>query len=1212
LKTLKNRKFKIRDKIIAGFIFISLFVWVESFISANILKHVNIEYEHISNKHIPLVLQLTEMKFACLRLISSASEFAYIQTESKSTKEISPLMQENDLIQKSCNSCHTAFAEYEILASTSFPELAERTEAIRKNGKSLQIAANQFVDSKKMGTLGNEALEKKELLETAEMEFLDEIEQAIKIANEELKSEKTLIKNIISTASRNNFYISSFTFVLSILIGFLYTRSISKPIIKLTKLADDFQMGNLDANADIKSNDEIGVLGKSFHEMAVKIKLLISKLEEEVKTSKQVGESLKKSNQQTKLILEVAGEGIYSLDPIGNITSINPIACKILGYNAEELIGMNSHKVFHYSYTDSTIYPEDKCPIFQTLSSGKNQYGEDHIWKKDGTFIPIEFNSLPIIEDEMISGAVITFNDITDRKRKELENQVMYEITQGVATTSNLDELLKLIHLSIKKVVYAENCFVALFDQLTGLFSFPFFVDKFDSTPAPVAMDKSCTAYVFRTGKSQIITNEIFEQLKEQNEVELIGSSSPSWIGIPLNTPTRIIGVLVLQNYEEKNAYNQIDINFLDSIASQIALVIERKKAEESIKESQSLYYSFIEQLPNPVFRKDLDGRYILVNSEFCRLKGLKKEDFIGRTPKEVAEKELMVKGEQSHAFKYANLGDDAQKLIFKNGSAIESEEEYSDSEGNTKLMTVFRMPVLDSNNNIIGTQGIMFDITSRKQAEELLREGENKLKVILESTADGILAVDGKNKVIKTNKRFAELWHIPQTLIDAADDNALLNFVLDQLVDKEQFISKVRELYNSTQEDMDILEFKDGRIFERFSKPLLMSDSSIGRVWSFRDITERMGALERLRESEDRFRNLVENISDVFFIADGEGKLIYCSPNFFTQSNYLPQNVYGKSYFRFVAPIDRKRVIEFYAERRKNNVLDAKIDLRAILNDGSLLWIEQNTRFVRDNNNKVIQYRIVVRDISERKRAEEEIKEKNEQLSKLIAEKDKFFAIIAHDLKSPFQGLLGLSEVMAMEEGNFTKNELLAYGKDLHSSASNLFKLLENLLEWAQIQRGTIRFAPKINNLYSLVTENIEVIKQRAVQKEITIVNELQETETVFADHKMLDTIIRNLLSNAVKFTKRKGEVSIKTQHLENNWLEVSISDTGIGMSADYINKLFKADEKTGSKGTEGELSTGLGLLLCKEFVEKLGGQIWAESEEGKGSIFKFTIQRS
>ena len=183
-----------------------------------------------------------------------------------------------------------------------------------------------------------------------------------------------------------------------------------------------------------------------------------------------------------------------------------------------------------------------------------------------------------------ILGIVGIGKDITDRKRKEKEVQVLSEITQGIVSTSHLDELMVLIHNSLGKVVYVENFFIALYDTNTELFSFPYFIDKFDQTPAPVSMKKSCSAYVFRTAKPFLYSEQTFEQLRRDNEVELVGSPSPSWIGVPLQSSKRIIGVMVLQHYEKENVYTENDVRFLTSIGNQIAIAIERKIAEEEIR----------------------------------------------------------------------------------------------------------------------------------------------------------------------------------------------------------------------------------------------------------------------------------------------------------------------------------------------------------------------------------------------------------------------------------------------------------------------------------------------------------------------------------------------------------------------------------------------------------------------------------------------------
>ena len=210
---------------------------------------------------------------------------------------------------------------------------------------------------------------------------------------------------------------------------------------------------------------------------------------------------------------------------------------------------------------------------------------------KNGNKFPIE---LSLSEWESSEGKFFTeiIRDITRRKRAELEGQILNEISQGVTTTGNLDELLKLIHFSLTKGLYAENIFVAFHNETTGLFSFPYYIDKFDPMPMPSAMGKSCTAYVYKTVKPLLLSTEIFLRLKEENEVELIGSPSPSWIGIPLQTPLRVIGVLVLQHYEKENVYSESDVTFLTSIGSQIAVAIERKIDEEEIQLKNELIRS--------------------------------------------------------------------------------------------------------------------------------------------------------------------------------------------------------------------------------------------------------------------------------------------------------------------------------------------------------------------------------------------------------------------------------------------------------------------------------------------------------------------------------------------------------------------------------------------------------------------------------------------
>ena len=262
--------------------------------------------------------------------------------------------------------------------------------------------------------------------------------------------------------------------------------------------------------------------------------------------------------------------------------------------------------------------------------------------------------------------------------------------------------------------------------------------------------------------------------------------------------------------------------------------------------------------------------------------------------------------------------------------------------------------------------------------------------------------------------------------------------------------------------------------------------------------------------------------------------------------------------------------------------------------------------------NKKVLGFFTIVADITELKIKEQKIKEQNQELTELNTSKDKFFSIIAHDLRGPLGGLMGLTELMADETKQFTPEQNKELKLTLSHSTRNIYTLLENLLEWSQIQQGNIAFSPQMLDLRKLVNDCMKSVAESAEKKAIEIVTDIPAETKVFADINMLQTTIRNLATNAVKFTQHRGTVTISFNVADNGSAIISVKDTGIGMSKKLLDDLFKLDVDTRRKGTNGEPSTGLGLLLCKEFVEKHGGNLWVESEEGKGSEFNFSIPKN
>ena len=247
--------------------------------------------------------------------------------------------------------------------------------------------------------------------------------------------------------------------------------------------------------------------------------------------------------------------------------------------------------------------------------------------------------------------------------------------------------------------------------------------------------------------------------------------------------------------------------------------------------------------------------------------------------------------------------------------------------------------------------------------------------------------------------------------------------------------------------------------------------------------------------------------------------------------------------------------------------------------------------------------------EISARVKTHIKLRRQSIELQELNVTKDRFFSIIAHDLRGPMGGFMGLTDLLTEELNNMSMAEIQEFLWSMRDSATNLFKLLENLLQWARVQQGGIIFNRERVLFRPIVIESMEMIQESAKKKGISIICDISEQLEVFADSNLIQTVIRNLVSNAVKFSTRGGTVNISAKTREDESVEISVKDMGIGMNQNMVESLFRIDVKNGRPGTEGEQSTGLGLLLCKEFIEKHGGNIRVESEVGKGSVFTFNI---
>ncbi len=341
--------------------------------------------------------------------------------------------------------------------------------------------------------------------------------------------------------------------------------------------------------------------------------------------------------EQLSTLLGSVCELIAILSSDGMIQFTTQATAEVLGNRAEDLAG---------TPFASLVHPNDAASARQCLreiaaSAGGTASFRCRLQSRDGSWRWFDASATNHTNNPYIEGIILSCRDVTDLQRMEAERQVISEVVHALNETANLDELLDGIHKALKKVLYAENCFVALNNPDTDTFSFPFFADQVDVAPPPQKVGRSCTAFVFRTGSAMLIPQSEFDRLAAQGKVELVGSPSPSWLGVPLKTPKATIGVLVVQHYENENAYDLRDLEFLSSVGGHIALAIERRRAEDALRKNEEMFRLLFSNNPLPTWVLDRETLHFLeVNDAAVKQYGYSRDEFMNMSLMDVDQAE--------------------------------------------------------------------------------------------------------------------------------------------------------------------------------------------------------------------------------------------------------------------------------------------------------------------------------------------------------------------------------------------------------------------------------------------------------------------------------------------------------------------------------------------------------------------------------------------
>ena len=607
--------------------------------------------------------------------------------------------------------------------------------------------------------------------------------------------------------------------------------------------------------------------------------------------------------------------------------------------------------------------------------------------------------------------------------------------------------------------------------------------------------------------------------------------------------------------------------------------VERRRLAQEALQESEALYSSLVEQLPMGVFRKDAEGRYVFINSWFCRLKDIRPEDMLGKTPQELAAAE-MAEGRPNlpDVTLLAQQGTDDHKLIMETGRQIELEEEYPAVQGKPHYLQVVKLPVFGPDGRTItGSQGIMFDITARKLAEASLQKSHALLTTTIESIADGIIALDLKGEVITFNEKFVSLFGIPQDVAERRGMESIYPVVLGLMKAPALLTERVRQMRaNPESEQFDVVELKDGRIFERYARPQMMGSECVGVVLNWRDVTERKRAEAQLAYERDLLKALLDNLPDVIYFKDAESRFVRVSRSKAEKEFKLALDLYHAAHPAekdAILPVHLRTVEqftefmvgktdadflpgeaarEFYEEEqeiiRTGKPLIGDL-VQAKLLDGNTGWYLRTKMPWRDRDGKIIGTFGASKDVTSLKDAEARLAEASALMTSLLAntpdyiyfkDRQSRFIRCSASMASLFK-VDNVDKVMGKADCDFFAEE---HARDAYEDEQRIIRTGQPIIGKTEKETwpdGRVSWA--LTTKMPLRDGSNQIIGTFGISKDIT---PLKEAEAK----------LKEVHSDLVQTSRRAGMADVATSVLHNVGNVLNSVNTSAGVIAERLRK--------------------------------------------------------
>ncbi len=619
--------------------------------------------------------------------------------------------------------------------------------------------------------------------------------------------------------------------------------------------------------------------------------------------------------------------------------------------------------------------------------------------------------------------------------------------------------------------------------------------------------------------------------------------------------------------------------------------ITEQKRLEEALKESEKINRLMNQLNDDLVIRFDRQYRHLYVNPASVKYFNIQPSEFLGKTHEEL--------GFPLEACDYWHS--EIEK-VFVSGKPAKI---ITPLERGKKWVDWQLIPELDEGGNVVSVLSYTRDVTDLKNTEEEARQNKEKFQALVDNMGDGILLVNSNSEIVLANPASEKLFN---TVPGALCGRSMLEFFQKEDVDKVWSDANTFTSGKARNYILEINYLKGDKItIHATVTPFFDKDQTLCTLGILQDITEEEHLRKELTLKEQKFRTLIENVDVSVMRFDREFRHTYVNKAMAEQLGLRVEDFIGKSH----AEMGYQREFSEYIEHRLSKVFESGKVLKELSEyeiGGKRHYYDWSVIPEFDVNGLVASVLSVTRDITEHIEMRNNLEINRNKLEKTIAMKDKFFSVIAHDLRGPLNSFLQLTDMLETGFDEFSKDEIKEDIKLLKSSAGNIIQLLENLLEWARLQRGLTK-ADKTAFPLSEIYDSIALYAESAAVKQITLEVDIPTDISVYADVRMVNGIIRNLVSNALKYTHKGGTISVKGTKAPGGSAEISVTDTGIGMDEKVLQSLFQIGNIRNRKGTQGEESSGLGLLLVKDFIEMNGGSLRIESTVGSGSVFTFDL---